>query len=118
LNLIYRSKYFHTNLQHCSDVGRLAFLDAQRRMSTIAATAQRMIGEQGSIGYIIDLLEDPEDARYDLKPEIEALKETAKECLVSAIEIKAKFEYWYLVLIHLKNTSFSKRGTYIGHTQS
>jgi hypothetical protein len=102
LNLIYRSKYFHTNLQHCSDVGRLAFLDAQRRMSTIAATAQRMIGEQGSIGYIIDLLEDPEDARYDLKP----------------IEIKAKFEYWYLVLIHLKNTSFSKRGTYIGHTQS
>jgi len=79
-------------------------------MSTIRATARSMIAEQGSIGYIVDLLEDPEDARYNLKPEIEALKKTANKCLTSATAITAKFEYWYLVILHLKKTSLSKRG--------
>jgi hypothetical protein len=113
-----RSKYFHTNLQHCSDVGRLAFLDAQHGMATIRATARSMIAEEGSIGYIIDLLEDLEDARHNLKPEIEALKQTAKKCLESATAITAKFEYWYLVIIHLRQTSLSKRGKYIGRILS
>jgi hypothetical protein len=85
-------------------------------MSTIRATARSMIAEQGSIGYIIDLLEDPEDARYNLKPEIEALKKTANKCLASATAITAKFEYWYLVIIHLKKTSLSKRGMHIART--
>lgn len=118
LNKLYRSKYFHTNLQHCSDVGRLAFLDAQHGMSTIRAIARSMIAEEGSIGQIIDLLEDPEDARYNLKPEIEALKKTAKKCLASATAITAKFEYWYLVIICLKKTSLSKRGRRNTHIHS
>jgi len=104
------SKYFHTNLQHCSDVGRLAFLDAQHGMSTIRATARSMIAEEGNLGYIIDLLEDPEDARYNLKPEIAALKKTANKCLANATAITAKFEYWYLVIIHLRQTSLTKKG--------
>jgi hypothetical protein len=73
-----------------------------------------MIAEEGSIGYIIDLLEDPEDARYNLKAEIEALKKTAKKFLESATAFKAKFAYWYLVIIHLRQTSLSKRSSYIG----
>ncbi|SPJ91048.1 uncharacterized protein FTOL_13450 [Fusarium torulosum] len=104
------SKYFHTNLQHCSDVGRLAFLDAQHGMNTIRATAQSMIAVEGSIAYIIDLLEDPEDARYNLKPEIDAIKKTANKCLRSAEAITKKFEYWYMVILHLHQTSLSKKG--------
>jgi hypothetical protein len=87
-------------------------------MATIRATARSMIAEEGSIGYIIDLLEDLEDARHNLKPEIEALKQTAKKCLESATAITAKFEYWYLVIIHLRQTSLSKRGKYIGRILS
>jgi hypothetical protein len=69
-----------------------------------------MIEEEGSIGYIIDLLEDPEDARYNLKPELEAVKKTAKKCLDAAKAITSKFEYWYLVIIHLKQTGLTKKG--------
>ena len=117
MSLTYRSKYFNTNLQYCSDVGRLAFRNAQQKMNAIQATAQSVIDKQGSIGYIIDLLNDPEDARYYLKPEIEAFKETVKMCLANATAIKAKFENWYLVILHLRRTSLFKTSTYISPAQ-
>ncbi|OCL11172.1 hypothetical protein AOQ84DRAFT_287772 [Glonium stellatum] len=105
------SKYFHTNLQHCSDIGRFAFLDAQHCMNNIRATARGMIAEEGTIAYIIDLLEDPEGARYNLKPEIKALRDSAKKCLENSQAVASKFQYWHLVICHLKQTSLSKRGT-------
>ncbi|MCJ1401423.1 hypothetical protein MMC11_004636 [Xylographa trunciseda] len=108
-----RSKYFHTNLQHCSDVGRLAFLDAQHSMNNIRGTARGMIAEEGTIAYIIDLLEDPEDARYNLKPEIKAIRDSAKKCLENAQAVASKFQYWHLVICHLRQTSLSKRGDII-----
>jgi hypothetical protein len=92
-------------------VGRLAFLDAQHGMNTIRATARGMIAEEGAIAYIIDLLEDPEDARYNLKPEINAIRGSAKKCLQQAEAITSKFQYWHLVICHLKETSLTKRGT-------
>ncbi|KAK3374692.1 hypothetical protein B0H63DRAFT_480744 [Podospora didyma] len=104
------SKYFHTNLQYCSDMGKIAFRDAQHGMNTIRKTAQSMIAPEGSIACIVDLLEDPEDARYNLKPEIAAVKKTANKCLDNAKAITAKFEYWHLVIMHLHQTSLSKRG--------
>ena len=108
---VLRSKYFHTNLQHCSDIGRLAFLEAQHSMNNIRATARGMIAEEGSIAYIIDLLEDPEDARYNLKPEIKAIRDSARKCLENAQAVTSKFQYWHLVICHLRQTSLSKRGT-------
>ena len=44
-----RSKFFHTNLQHCSDVGWLAFLDAQHGMKSIRATAQGVLIIEGMV---------------------------------------------------------------------
>lgn len=105
-----RSKYFRTNLQHCSDVGRLAFLDAQHNMATIRATAKSLIAEEGSIGYIIDLLEDPEDAKFNLGPEIASVQKSATKCLETAKAVTGKFEYWYLVITHLKQTSLTQKG--------
>ncbi|XTI92064.1 hypothetical protein V2W45_1346617 [Cenococcum geophilum] len=43
------SKFFYTNLQHCSDVGWLAFLDAQYGMSSIRATAQGVLIIEGVV---------------------------------------------------------------------
>ena len=105
-----RSQYFHTNLKHCSNIGRLAFLDAQSGMNTIQATARSLIAEEGSICRIIELLEDPEDARRNLKPEIEALKESAKKCLDNAQAIKSKFAYWHVVIMHLQENSLDGLG--------
>ncbi len=79
-------------------------------MNTIQATARSLIAEEGSIGAIIDLLEDPEDARFNLKPEIESIKKSAKKCLENAEAITSKFAYWHLVIMHLKQTSLTKRG--------
>jgi len=97
-------------LQHCSDIGRLAFLEAQKRMNSLRSTAQSMIEEEGSIGYIIDLLEDSEDARYNLKPEVDRVRAMANDCLKNAKAITDKFEYWHLVICHLKQTSLTQRG--------
>ena len=105
-----RSTYFHTNLQHCSDIGRLAFLDAQKRMNSIRSIAKTMIAEEGRISYIIDLLEDIEDARYNLRPEMDALAKTAKDCQMNAEEITKKFAYWEQVIIHLKQASLTQKG--------
>lgn len=99
-------------MQHCSDVGRLAFLDAQNVMNVIRSTALRMTATEGSIAYILELLEDPEDARYNLKPEMETIKKTAQKCLENAQQITAKFKYWHCVILHLKKTSLSKRGKF------
>ncbi|KAK6350256.1 hypothetical protein TWF696_006491 [Orbilia brochopaga] len=107
------SKYFHTNLQHCSDIGRLAFLDAEMGMGTIMVAAQSMLTELGPVAEIINLLEDPEDARYNLMPRIGDIKRVAEKCLQNAEAVKSKFEYWYLVIIHLKQTSLTKRGEVI-----
>ena len=105
-----RSKYFHTNLQHCSDVGRLAFLDAQKRMNKINSVARTMMEDGGSISYIVELLEDPEDAKHNLKPEMEQVRNTAKDCRENCEAIKQKFEYWYLVINHLGQTALDLRG--------
>lgn len=79
-------------------------------MNSIRAASRAIIGEEGSISYIIDLLEDPEDARYNLKPEINAVKKSATKCLDIAKAMAAKFEYWHLLIIHLKQTSLTQRG--------
>jgi septal ring factor EnvC (AmiA/AmiB activator) len=106
-----RSNYFHTNLQHCSDVGRLAFLEAQKRMNSLRSISKTIISDRGRISFIIDLLEDIEDARDNLKPEMDALAKSAKDCQINAEEIGKRFEYWESVIIHLKQCSLSHKGT-------
>jgi len=100
-----RSKYFHTNLQHCSDVGRLAFLDAQKRMNKINSVARSMMDDGGNISYIVQLLEDPDDAKHNLKPELEEVKNTASKCRKECEDMKEKFEYWQSLIIYLSNAT-------------
>ncbi|KAF4454852.1 hypothetical protein F53441_2722 [Fusarium austroafricanum] len=104
------SRYFHTNLQHCSDVGRLAFLDAQQKMNKINAVARSMMDGGGSVSYIVELLEDPEDAKMNLKPELDEVKRIATDCREECESVKKKFEYWQHVIIHLSHTALDLRG--------
>ncbi|MCJ1359906.1 MAG: hypothetical protein MMC33_009909 [Icmadophila ericetorum] len=99
--------------QRKAAVSWLAFLDAQHSMNNIRGTARGMIAEEGTIAYNIDLLEDPEDARYNLKPEIKAIRDSARKCLENAQAVTPKFQYWHLVICHLRQTSLSKCGEII-----
>ena len=82
-------------------------------MNSIRATAQSLTSEDGTIATILDLLEDPEDARLNLKSEIEAVKRLTNNCLQRAQSITSKFEYWYLLIIHLQKVSLHKFGMVI-----
>jgi hypothetical protein len=85
-------------------------LNAQNDMNVIRANSEAMIAEDGSLFEVIELLEDPEDARHNLKPEIEAIKKSAAKSLETASGISGNFEYWHRVICHLKQTSLSQRG--------
>ncbi|KJZ79754.1 hypothetical protein HIM_00468 [Hirsutella minnesotensis 3608] len=95
------SQYFHTNLQHCADIGRLAFLEAETRMNKLQSAARSMIAEGGTITYIIDLLNDVEDARINLPGVIEKLATNAEIFKRDAQAITEKFGYWERVIMHL-----------------
>jgi hypothetical protein len=79
-------------------------------MSTMNSVAQTMMQDNGSISYIVELLEDPEDAKYNLKPEMEEVRGKATECRKNCEAIKQKFEYWQLVILHLGQTALDLRG--------
>lgn len=64
----------------------------------------------GSVSYIVELLEDPEDAKLNLKPELDEVKKTAVDCRMECEEVKKKFEYWQRVIIHLSQTALDLRG--------
>ncbi|KJZ68254.1 hypothetical protein HIM_12358 [Hirsutella minnesotensis 3608] len=95
------SQYFHTNLQHCADIGRLAFLEAEKRMNKLQSAARSIIAEGGTITYIIDLLNDVEDARKNLPGTIKKLATNAEIFKKDAQVITEKFDYWQKVIMHL-----------------
>jgi predicted transcriptional regulator len=74
-------------------------------MNKINAVARSMMEDGGSVTYIVQLLEDPEDAKYNLKPELEEVKKTAADCRKECEEMKKKFEYWQSVILHLGQTT-------------
>ncbi|KAF4335310.1 hypothetical protein FBEOM_10857 [Fusarium beomiforme] len=99
------SEYFRTNLQHCADIGRLAFLDAQKRMNNLQSVARSMIAPEGVIAYIIDLLGDLEDAQDNLPDAMKRLELNAKNFKADAEAMTKKFEYWERVIMHIHKNS-------------
>ena len=98
-------------MQHCIDVGRLAFRDAQKRLNKINSIARSVMADGGSISYIVELLEDPEDAIYNLKPELEEVGRTVQKFGKECEAIRSKFEYWQLVSMNLSQSALDVTGT-------
>lgn len=107
---ISRSRYFHSNLQNCSDIGRSAFLEAQATMNTIREVAARMVQDGGSVANIIELLENPEIAQYLLPSEIKAIRDSAGKCLKNVQDLTDRFQYWYWVICCLKSNVLAGQG--------
>ena len=78
-------------------------------MNNIHSAARFLIEKEGSIGYIIDLLEDPKDARYNLKPGIDQVRVIAGDFQKNAKAIIDKFQYWFLLICHLRRTILSQK---------
>jgi hypothetical protein len=81
-------------------------------MNSIQKTAKSMIQDEGTISFIIELLEDPDDARHNLKPEMDAIKDSATECLEQIKQLTSRFTYWFFVICHLKNCALTQGGRY------
>lgn len=95
---------------HCSDLGRLAFLDAQQRMFKINTNALSMMKDGGKISYMIELLEDSEDARVNLKRAMQAVKAEAADCGKEVHLMKEKFAYWHQVIFKLSREASEGKG--------
>jgi hypothetical protein len=62
------------------------------------------------IATIIDLLNDPEEARYALRPEMDALKDSTERCQKEAETIQKQFDEWYHFVMSLHKALIDKQG--------
>ncbi len=83
-------------------------------MDRIKTIAHSMIRNDGQVAYIIDLLEDMNEARMGLLPEIRRIEEVTQGCLTNLQELCKTFEYWYWLICCLKNNAVEVRGIYQG----
>lgn len=87
-------------------------------MKTINNTASRIIVDGGSVEYILDLLEDPEDAATNLKPAMRRMEESSLQCKEDIEKLTKQFDYWYWVICSLKKNTLDSRGMYPMHSKA
>ncbi|KAK6522728.1 hypothetical protein TWF281_002164 [Arthrobotrys megalospora] len=103
-------QYLSTNLQHCSDLGRIAFSDAQSAMNRLMNYGLEMTGTGGLIADILEIIEDPEEAKFSLRPAMESLEENAERCKDEAESIHAKFTKLLDFIMALENAAKEQAG--------
>ncbi|EGX46774.1 hypothetical protein AOL_s00097g404 [Orbilia oligospora ATCC 24927] len=102
-------KYLSTNLQYCSDLGRIAFSEAQNSMHRLRGYAEYMTDTDGLISNILEMLEDEDAARYNLRMAMEDLQENADRCKKEINSIKGKFQMLLDFIMALQNTAMEKQ---------
>ncbi|KAF3091753.1 hypothetical protein TWF102_008731 [Orbilia oligospora] len=102
-------KYLSTNLQYCSDLGRIAFSEAQNSMHRLRGYAEYMTDTDGLISNILEMLEDEDAARYNLRTAMEDLQENADRCKKETNSIKGKFQMLLDFIMALQNAAIEKQ---------
>ncbi|KAK6524800.1 hypothetical protein TWF281_011698 [Arthrobotrys megalospora] len=102
-------KYLSTNLQHCSDLGRIAFSEAQNSMHRLRGYAEYMTDTDGLISNILEMLEDEDAARYNLRTAMEDLRENANRCKKETNSIQGKFQMLLNFIMALQNAAIEKQ---------
>ncbi|KAL2181910.1 uncharacterized protein P884DRAFT_274352 [Thermothelomyces heterothallicus CBS 202.75] len=100
----------HSNLQSCSDIGRSAFTESRSTMDYVHKAAISIIRNGGKVESILEMLENIEDARVNLKPEMQSVKRTAEISLERVRSLTENFQYWYWMICCLKNNVLESRG--------
>ncbi|KAK3370694.1 hypothetical protein B0H63DRAFT_487440 [Podospora didyma] len=86
------SKFLNTNLQHCTDLGRAAFRTAETGMRQLQLNLEDILGSHGTIRGIARLLDRPKAARFQLRPKMDSLRDSAADCLKNANNIRDRFD--------------------------
>lgn len=105
------SHLFSTNLQHCSLIARHALAESKNDMALICAVANNHIDKGGSVSYIIELLEEPDDAKADLLPQVGEVTQLARKFLETIGRLCKSFEWLCLVIRSLRDTATEYEGT-------
>ncbi|KAI5920341.1 hypothetical protein F4810DRAFT_703039 [Camillea tinctor] len=86
------------NLIECGNIGRMAFLEAEKGMGVIQLTSQVI---DHKINDIVRCIGDPISAKKMLRPQLSTLKSGAASCLQRAMDIDKKFEEWLLYVCEI-----------------
>ncbi|KAF3227102.1 hypothetical protein TWF106_010590 [Orbilia oligospora] len=90
-------------LVECSNLGRYAFLEAEKGMGRISTTASRMITT--NCQQVIECLNSPPNAKKYLSLRMSQLKKAADDCHETALLMDQRFEEWlvYTCKLHLSS---------------
>ncbi|KAL2167851.1 hypothetical protein VTG60DRAFT_718 [Thermothelomyces hinnuleus] len=80
-------------------------------MDYVHKAAISIIRNGGKVESILEMLENIEDARVNLKPEMQSVKRTAETCMERVRSLTENFQYWYWMICCLKNNVLESRGT-------
>jgi hypothetical protein len=97
-------------LQHCSEIGELAFSDARERLHHIVMV-KTYLEESGIIECTLRL-EYLDDIKYNLRTKIEDLRDLYGSYSTHCGVILGKFTYWHQLSIHLSKTLLDLRGMF------
>ncbi|KAK6329599.1 hypothetical protein TWF718_003565 [Orbilia javanica] len=88
------SKSLQSCLIECSNLGRYAFLEAQKGMARIDSLGEIM--SEKIIPGIINCLNEPEGKKGELASRVRTLERASGQCMDVATEIESKFQQWLL----------------------
>ena len=98
-------------MDYCSQLGQSAFREGEKTMALVERTTHSMIQDDGDIAYLLELLDDPEEAELELMPAIEMFEKGVQQCVDGIKTLSDSFEYWYWVISCLRTAAFAARGT-------
>lgn len=96
---VLRSTSLKANLVRCGNLGRVAFIEAEKSMSGIQLGSSET---EDTVKVIMGLLIDPEAQVKTLMRHTNDLKETADTCLEYAVLVDKRFDEWLAFVMELE----------------
>ncbi|WEW56311.1 hypothetical protein PRK78_001754 [Emydomyces testavorans] len=96
-----------TALMDCSNLGRLAFVEAQKKMNQVSRISEGICGPDGTVQNILEDLEDDNLIVHSLQQQLDELKRSSQECSLIAKDVNAKFTAWRDYALRLRSACTS-----------
>ncbi|KAK1777277.1 hypothetical protein QBC45DRAFT_417155 [Copromyces sp. CBS 386.78] len=96
------------NLVECGNMGRMAFIAAEKGMGTIQLTSKVI---NGKINDILATIGEPESAKKMLRPQLNTLKQGSTTCLEEAQKMDKEFEAWLLYVCEMHAACVQQENT-------
>ncbi|KAL2061472.1 hypothetical protein VTL71DRAFT_6849 [Oculimacula yallundae] len=96
------------NLVECANMGRFAFIEAETCMGIIRQFSKVA---DNKINTIFAIIGSPMDAKKMLKPQLNAVKDSAQNCLQASQAMDKKFEDWLLYVCEMHAACVEQENT-------